>query len=181
MVRRLLPLLALATLAAGCMRAPAPPESGGPPPSERPVLIFTPPPDWEVQPQTMPIFLGQWSLPEGAIANVSYMPGQDSAEAVASNVQRWVGQFEVPDSTPQQAVRMESVEGHYPEQRILLKGTLVSTNQVGGGDPRMDWMLVGAVLSTKVGPIYVKILGPREQLEPELESLWALVGTMRVE
>ena len=179
-----LPLAAL-LLAASCMKAPTPPTSGGaggaPAVAPPPVLIFTPPASWEVQPPSMAIFLGMWKLPNGGIANVSYMRGQTSIDSITQNVERWLNQFEVPGSTPQQSYRMESVESYYKEQRLSLIGTLASTNQIGGGDPRPDWMLVGAVLTTPAGPVYVKILGPRADLEPELDSIWSLIGTMRIE
>jgi len=177
-----LPLLASLFLVSACVKAPEPPASGGSAaPTGPPQLLFTAPPDWEQKPQSMAIFLGEYDIPDGGIANVSWMPQQGSPEQIAANVDRWLGQWEVPGSTPQQAYEFTSAKGFYAEQRIVLKGTLAQTRQVGGGEPREDWMLVGVVLSTPRGPVYVKVLGSQASLEPELDTLFELIGTMRVQ
>ena len=169
----------LVLLAGACMKAPTPPVAGGT--TSRVELVFTAPPDWETQPRSMAIFLGQWSIPGDGIANVSWIPGQTGADAIAANVDRWLGQWEVPGSTPQESYELDAAQGYYPEQRIVLHGTLVSTAQLGGGDPREDWMMVASVLATPAGPVYVKLIGPRTELEPQLDTLWELIATMRVQ
>ena len=179
-------VVAALLLPAACMKAPEPSAAGGngpaaAPTSGTPQLIFTAPPDWTAQPPSMAIFLGQWQIPDSGIANVSWMPNQGSTAQIAANVDRWLAQWEVPGSTPQESYVATSATGYYAEQRIVLKGTLTQTRQVGGGEPRSDWMMVGVVLDTPRGPAFVKVLGPQASLEPQLDTLFELIGTMRLQ
>ena len=57
--------------------------------------------------------------------------------------------------------------------QLVLEGTLNATAQLGGGDPREDWMLIGAIMVKDFGPVYLKVMGPSADLESQVEAIYA--------
>ncbi len=144
-----------------------------------PGVVFTALDGWTETPPTQSFFLKTWALPEGGLANISWL-GR-SRDNIGANVQRWLGQFSVEgDSSAEAAEIVENSNGRNPFTLIVLEGTLTSVAQLGGGGPRADWLLLGAAVDTSFGPLYVKALGPASELGAQREAFIAAVETMQV-
>ena len=167
MTMRIFPWM-IALSVASCMKAPDPVRAMGPTPNPEPTpaaaprLIFHALPDWKEVPSAQEILLAAWELPKNGIANVSFMGNRP--ELKNANLQRWAAQFDTPEEP-----RIEQLKGesHYPITVIEVSGTLTQTRQVGGGDPRGNWALLGAVVETAQGPVYLKVLGPQENIQAQ--------------
>ena len=141
----------------------------------RPEFVMPVPESWtEVEPD-MAFFLKKWELEGGGNCTVSWNVG-----SIEANLERWLGQFETESGNSRQDAEIGQInQGHYPAVTVKLRGKLLATRSVGGGPPREDWMLYGAILpETPAGEIYIKVLGPRSVIESQMDEL--LRGFSRV-
>lgn len=173
-----------------CMKAPDPMTMGGASSgaggsassgqaSAIPQLEVTGPEGWVVTEPQHSFYLNTWQLPAGGIANFSYFGNKP--EIVEDNLTRWVGQFQSADGQPIEQVEKFSLDdAPYETTLIFVEGTMVATSQVGGGDPREGWMLIGGVVMAPQGQLYLKILGPRDQLHPQIGAVQKMLREMKV-
>jgi len=172
----------------GCMKAPDPTTVSGSSASanegkvthSEPKLTLTAPADWtETEPQHS-FFLKTWELPGGGIANISYLG--NNPKIIEDNQQRWVNQFRTADGSPIEKVEKFGLDdAPFETSMIFVEGTMVATAQIGGGDHRENWMLIGAVMMAPHGPLYVKVLGPRESLHPQIGAVNEMLRGLKAE
>lgn len=144
----------------------------------RPDVTLAVPESWTSVPPSQNFFLSAWELPEGGIANITWLGA--NTEIITQNLDRWLGQFETASGNSAADATMERVTaGNLPFTWVTLQGTLMSVAQVGGGEPRSDWMLVGAIVESDSGPLYIKVLGPESVLQPQVDAIRAAV--MKIE
>jgi hypothetical protein len=187
------PLLSLVLISglgglSSCMKAPNPATMSGAGSGATegevthsdPVLTVTAPADWtETEPQHS-FYLKTWELPGGGIANISYFG--NNTKIVQDNLQRWINQFQSADGSPIEKVKRFSLDDAPIETSMIsLEGTMVATAQVGGGDARVGWMLIGGVMMAPHGPLYVKVLGPRDSLHPQMDAVNEMLRGLKAE
>ncbi len=173
----LAPLLAL-LCGSACMKAPDPATMGSRPDAAaaatRPTLHFEAPEGWKEVDPGMAFYLAKWELPGGGIATFSWLGARDDPDFVVQNVERWLREWQVPDGDPLRDYTMDHVElGGRQVLKVGVAGTLTATRQLGGGEPRPDWRLLGAVLKSPSGPVFFKMLGPREVMDAQEPAAWA--------
>ena len=59
----------------------------------------------------------------------------------------------------------------HPVALLEVEGTLTQTRQVGGGNPRVGWALLGSVVDTSEGPVYLKVIGPLKEIQTHREAV----------
>lgn len=187
---RLFALVFLCSLIPACMKAPDPgvglrqtetqnSEPEQPAPTTRPEVVFPAPEAWTETETALDFQLGRWELPGGGVATISWLGS--SKENIAINLDRWLGQWQNEDGTPAQDGRIEpDDEGNLPFTFVRVAGTLTETRQVGGGEARKDWVLLGAIVTAPQGPLYVKAVGPNAELGEQTEAFRAAVRAMQV-
>lgn len=189
MVRFLAPVLLL-SLAASCMKAPDPDvglrqtQSGGNSSSDaevaRPVVTLEGLDGWTAKQPSMDFQLASWDLPGGGAATISWLG--PSKETIAMNLDRWLGQWETENGTPAQDGEIQpDAEGNLPFTFVRVAGTLTDVRQVGGGEPRVDWVLLGAIVDSPKGPLYVKAVGPNAELGQQVDAFMASVRQIDVQ
>ena len=182
--------LGLFLLVAGCMKAPDPATVNGNMPATESVqlpavtqsaesdagkVVMAVPHGWVDTKASNDFTLQKWTLPEGGQATLTAVGGD-----LMANFKRWESQFQLSEGGGLRTSNLENAL--YPTTEALVQGTLTSTQQLGGGDPRADWMLIGyGVPSSPAGPLFVKVLGPQAVLEPQLEEIRASVAALKVE
>lgn len=190
MTLRLLPFLLVMSLGA-CMKAPDPDvglrqasgeanaaqetESTEPPQVSMPALE-----GWTETPTSLGFQLARWELPEGGHATISWLGA--SSDTIAMNLDRWLGQWQTATGAPAQDGRLEpDQEGNHPFTFVRVEGTLTDTRQVGGGDPRAEWMLLGAIVESPRGPLYVKVVGAQSVLGEQETAFREAVRALTVD
>lgn len=183
-------LVFLCSLASACMKAPDPDlglrqareQSEPAPPSEpavKPNVVLPAIEGWQETPTTLEFQVGRWDLPGGGVATISWLGA--SKDSIAMNLDRWLGQWQTEDGTPAQDGRIEpDAEGTYPFTFVRVAGILTETRQVGGGEPRADWLLLGAIVDAPGGPLYVKAVGPEAELGGQADAFRAAVRAIQV-
>lgn len=97
------------------------------------------------------------------------------------NLDRWLGQWETENGTPSQDGEIKpDAEGTLPFTFVRVAGTLTDVRQVGGGEPRADWILLGAIVDSPKGPLYVKAVGPNAELGQQVDAFLASVRAIDV-
>jgi hypothetical protein len=96
-----------------------------------------------------------------------YHFGTGQGGDVNANVQRWVGQFE---GTPD--VKKEEVDTNGSKTVLVtITGTYLDGPPMGGTKtPRADYQLLGAILSGKDAPVFIKLTGPKAATTAAQES-----------
>ena len=186
----LLAYLSFSIVGASCTKAPDPsrglkkPQQAPAQAPQVPLVQLVPPTSWSEKPLTMSFYLKMWDLPEGGAANLSWLGNQP--DIIQANLDRWYGQWKVADGNPQDAAVVEPLLNpagqptHFPTTLATLKGTLVSTSSVGGGEPREGWMLAVAVSETPQGPLYFKVMAPEKVVETSLNEFKAMLLNLDV-
>ncbi len=132
-------------------------------------LGFTPQPGWIEENPSSSTRVAEYRLrgdggPSADARLVVYHFGNRGAGTIEANLERWYGQFEQPDGRPSSEVASVS------ERRINglavtavdLAGTFVAETAPGSGERHHDpgFRMLAAIVSTDVGPYYIKLVGP---------------------
>jgi len=143
----------------------------------RPSFTMEVPSGWKQVEPDMNFYLAKYEIEGGGNCTVSWNTGD-----VGANLDRWYGQWDVPGGDVKKAAMVGHLEdANYQTVMVEISGTFTATRSVGGGPPREDWMLAGAILmDTPAGPVFVKAVGPRSVLGPELDTIKAMVARAEV-
>ena len=129
-----------------------------------------------------PMSQGGFSLPgaEGAKSMDAdfYHFGSGQGGDVEANVTRWKGQFQpAEDGTAVKFDREEWVFGKRKVTLVILQGTFLSGSPFGAKTAVPDSAMVGAILESDTGHVFVKFTGPQKQILANREAFLKLLGT----
>ena len=148
--------------------APAPVAEPKPAAAPAPALVLTPQQGWVVEPPANAMRKGQYTLPhaegdsEDATLVVHYFGGQGGSKDV--NLKRWASQFEQPDGSSSEE-KLKSSTRTIAGLEVFdadLSGTYVAETAPGSGVHlnKPGWRMLAAIVETKEGPWYFKLVGP---------------------
>lgn len=185
------PLLAIAcVLAAGSILPaqdpkPAPPADAPQDRFERadaPAVAFTLPKAWKAQKSVLPMRLAEFAIPaaegrEGATCTV-FWSGEKGMGTVEANIQRWIEQFQT-DQKPSTET-LTPADG-FKAHLVELGGRYVAAVRPGAPEKhdKPEWRLLGAVLETPSGPLYLKTLGPDAVVQAARDDFKAWIKSFR--
>jgi hypothetical protein len=130
--------------------------------------VLTPPKGWVVETPANAMRKAQYTLPraegdnDDATLIVHYFGGQGGSREV--NLQRWAGQFEQPDGSSS-ADKITSSTRTIAGLEVFdaeMSGTYVAETAPGSGVHlnKPGWRMLAAIVETKEGPWYFKLVGP---------------------
>ena len=132
-------------------------------------LGFTPQPGWIDENPSSSARVAEYRLrgdggPSADARLVIHYFGDRGAGTNEANLERWCGQFEQPDGRPSSEVASVSerrING-LAVTAIDLGGTFVAETAPGSGERHHDpcFRMLAAIVSTDVGPYYIKLVGP---------------------
>ncbi len=158
----------LALVLSACGSTPPVPAKPAPVAAPAPALVLTPPKGWIVEPPANSMRKAQYSLPhadgdsEDASLIVHFFGGQGGSREV--NLERWAGQFEQPDGSAS-ADKLKSSTRTIAGLQVFeaeLAGTYVAETAPGSGVHlnKPGWRMLAAIVDTREGPWYFKLVGP---------------------
>ncbi len=148
-------------------------------------LIWEVPANWRVERQRQ-MRVATYSTPSaeedqdmGEVAIFYFGPGEGGS--VEANVQRWYGQFEHPDLTPQEAQSQESmIINDIPVTIVRTSGTY--TAAAGPMAPQQDvrpgYKLIGAIAEGPQGAVFFKFTGPKTTVREAESDFMRLVESI---
>ncbi|MEM7145667.1 MAG: hypothetical protein AAF591_11065 [Verrucomicrobiota bacterium] len=104
---------------------------------------------------------------------VFYYFGAGQGGSVDANFQRWLGQFE---GEPEQNTE-DIAAGDGKISLLHATGTYQVGAMFGPKTPTPDYALLGAVVPGDDAPIFVKLTGPKDQVEAIKEQFTALISS----
>lgn len=179
---------ALALLAVATVAPPAEsqsrPYSRPAPPSPIAVadVVLTPAADWRVERPRSMMRKAQLAIPGDAGDGelVVFFFGTGQGGGVDANVQRWLGQFQKADG--------EVVEGERETREIdggkvtvvRAAGTYLSGMPMAAKTPKPGWALVGIIVESPRGPVFVKLTGPEATLKEAEKGIARLIESIAI-
>ncbi len=114
---------------------------------------------------------------------VVYYFGPGSAGSVESNIDRWCGQFDQPggaDSRDLAVIEARSING-LVVHTIDLGGIYVAETSPGSGERvhEPEYHLLAAIVETRAGPYYIKLVGPAATVQRWRRSYEGMLDGMR--
>ncbi len=127
----------------------------------------------------------QWVVPSSSMRKAQLaVPGKDSPAAevtffhfgagqgggVQANVDRWFGQFQEATSGQER-----EMSGKTPLTIVRARGTFQSGMPGGPTTPLSGYALLGAILESPEGDVFVKMTGPAATVDSAAEAFLAMV------
>jgi hypothetical protein len=146
-------------------------------------LSMTAPEGWVVEKPSSSMRAAQYALPgEGEASDaevVVFFFGPGQGGGVEANLERWKGQFTRPDGTPAAPdASLESrIVNELPVTLLDISGTYDSGMMMGGGGPRTGQRMRAAVIETRGGNYFVRLLGPAATVERWSDSFDSFLGS----
>lgn len=100
--------------------------------------------------------------------------------SVEANIARWASQVTGADGQPATPERSTRQIAGLSVHTVELVGTYMEGAAMGGGSPRPDWMMRGAIIEAPSGQVFVKMTGPVEPMRAAAEGWTSLIDGLRV-
>ncbi|MFW5876803.1 MAG: hypothetical protein ACOCXM_08700 [Myxococcota bacterium] len=161
----------------GTPRGPADPEAGG--------LRWEVPDPFEAKPVSGSMRAAEYEVPseeQGApptsLAVFYFGPGQGGS--TQANVDRWVGQFDTPDGQGPEIEKRE--DGDLAVTVVDVSGThrpMQMPGQDEGSEPRPDHRMLGAIVEGPEGPVFFKLVGPKQTVDRAEDAFGQLIESVQ--
>lgn len=138
-------------------------------------FTFTRPAKWESVEVTSPMRKAQLKVPgaEGKSADVVFFDfGPGAAGGVKANVDRWLRQFDPADKQPKVE---EATIGKTKVTYVQTEGTYHSGMPGGPLTPMPDYALMGAIMESDNGAVFVKMTGPKEVVNASISDFKKMI------
>jgi hypothetical protein len=110
-------------------------------------------------------------------ADVYYF-GEGQGGNVESNIKRWEGQFQAgADGAGPKAVRTLLKYGEAKASLIEIKGTFLSGSMFGPKTGKEGQVMLGAILESAKGSVFVKMVGPAADIETARDGFRKLLDS----
>lgn len=107
-----------------------------------------------------------------------YYFGSGQGGDVEANVTRWKGQFQpAADGTAVKFDRKDMTFGKRKVTLVFLKGTFMSGGMMTPKTPMPGSAMIGAILESAGGNVFIKFTGPEKEVDASKDSLIKLIGT----
>jgi hypothetical protein len=146
-------------------------------------LSITAPANWERKQPTSRIVEHEFAIPAAAGEDLpGRMTVMGAGGTVEANIERWVGQFSQPDSSPTKPkVDQRTIAGQKVSV-VDIAGTYKDSPGPFSGKPavdRPDFRMLAAVISTeKDGNYFVKFYGPRGTVAANEKAFSAMLESL---
>jgi hypothetical protein len=112
---------------------------------------------------------------EGGVAEVVFFYfGPSNGGGTQANVERWLGQFKEPKDKLGAKVEEKTLKNQ-KVTFVQAKGTYMSGSPFGPKTPLPDHLLMGAILESKKGNVFVKMTGPTQVVQPAIKAFQEMV------
>jgi hypothetical protein len=144
----------------------------------------TVPAAWTSRTPSSNMRLAEYVVPASAGAEgaevVVYFFGKGSGGNVASNLERWKGQFSTPDGSPVPETVTRDSSGAFAITFAEYRGTYA--RGVGAGSPdqaKTGQALVAGIAETPRGTLFVQLFGPAARVAAERDAFMRFVKGLR--
>ena len=144
----------------------------------------TVPAAWTARTPSSNMRLAEYVVPPsggaGGAEVVVYFFGKGSGGSVASNLERWKGQFSTPDGSPVPETVTRDSSGAFPITFAEYRGTYA--RGIGAGSPdqaKTGQALLAGIAETPRGTLFIQLFGPAAKVAAEREQFVRFVKGLR--
>jgi hypothetical protein len=141
------------------------------------------PDEWKETPPSSRMRKAQWQIPVGdkTAELVTYYFGPGGAGGIEANVNRWVGQFKTDDGSPAQGKVGKGKVAGLDVHTVAVSGHYVAAMRPGAasGKDKANYKLDAAIVETKAGPYYFKLVGPAAVVDATHEAFTAFIHSIQ--
>ncbi|MDG2477941.1 MAG: hypothetical protein P8M32_08615 [Phycisphaerales bacterium] len=136
-------------------------------------------PTWRWEPPRNDMRKINWVIPapagvEPAELVVTHFP-EASGNTRQANIQRWTGQFQGEDLTPQAEIRTLEVSG-MPVTLVEISGQY---RGMGGGWHKDDYTMLVAMVESQHGSVFIKLLGPTDTVSATRAAFMTMIEGLK--
>ncbi len=140
-----------------------------------PGIRLTIPAGWEERPLASEFIQAEYSVPgDDGAARVTLSSAGGGVEA---NLDRWQSQFQRGPDDPAPVRTDLRVDG---TDAVILELHGTFRDGFGGGGPRQNWTMLGAVIPTGPANFFLKMTGPKATVAAAREQFFQLVESARL-
>jgi hypothetical protein len=143
-------------------------------------VTFTPPSTWkDLGPSGMRnanYTYGPFEGDKDSATMAIFYFGQNQGGDPKSNIERWIGQMQMPDGSDPHAhaTTQEAKAGEFLIHWVQVEGTYMSGGMMGGATvPKEHYLMAGAVVEAPQGSIFCKLTGPEKTATKMIEEFKA--------
>jgi len=149
-------------------------------------LKFDAPKEWEALPKSSPMRSAEFKLPraegdadDATIAVFNF--GGFLGGSTEANIQRWLTQFDPKEGEPK--IEKPKDDAAIKITFVDVSGRYVAETRPGSG-VKLDkpgWRMIGAVVESKEGVLFVKALGPKASIAKSEAAIRAYISSAKPE
>lgn len=144
----------------------------------KPSVTWTVPQGWKEGRPSSSMRLAQFDVGADADGNaVQCIVFGGSMGSDEDNVSRWIGQMG-PDAKAGATVA-KSDQGALKVTRVEAKGSYTDTMRAGDAKPIADASLLAAIVESPSGKLYVKLVGPKAQVDAAAKQFDDFIASMK--
>ena len=140
-------------------------------------FTFATPSGWEWVPTTSLLRKAQLRFPSGQEAQAEvlfFYFGTNDGGGIQANLDRWIGMFEGPKDKLNAKTEETTVNGHKIHY-VQAQGTFLSGMPGGPKTPQPGTMLLGAIIESRDGAVFLRCTGPVETVQAGSKTFRSLV------
>jgi hypothetical protein len=145
-------------------------------------FTFSRPADWQWVESTSSMRKAQLKIakPDGKeTAEVVFFHfGEGGGGGTQANIDRWLGQFQEPKDALKSKVEETTVNNHKVTY-IQAQGTYLSGMPGGARTPQPNSMLVGAIMESESGNVFVRLTGPENLVKTSHTTFRKMIESAR--
>lgn len=124
-------------------------------------VSFDAPKTWKATKPSSSMRKSQYEVGDAEV--VVYYFGPNQGGTAEANIERWKKQFAQKKGDPTPEVK-STKHGPFDATVLDIQGTYSVPAFMGGGEqkPKEDWRMIAAVLETKEGRYFVRLIGPEK-------------------
>jgi hypothetical protein len=145
-------------------------------------FTFKPVDAWKAKGTPRPMSQGGFSLLSAdgtkTIDADFYHFGSGQGGDIEANVTRWKGQFQPAEGA--EAIKFERKQYTFGKRKatlVFIKGTFLSGGMFTPKTPQPGSAMIGAILESEEGSVFVKFTGPEKDIDASKEAFLKLLGT----
>ena len=149
-------------------------------------VSFKAPAEWQETPAQSSLRAAQFLVPTaGGLSEktelVFFYFGVGQGGDIASNIERWSGQFQNDARKVGPEVSKKLSGGKLEATVVSIQGVYKGGMGMGGGGAKSDFAFLGAIIAGPKGNIFLRLLGPKETVFAARERFDRLVESAEAE
>lgn len=142
-------------------------------------LLWSAPTSWQASPPSNSMRLAEYQIKGVKGSAPAVLAVYQLGGTVETNISRWIGQFRKDGKPVTDSKRKTQIIAGLNVHQVDVSGTY-NSGMAGGNQPDQDSQrLLGAIVETKVGLYFLKLIGPSTIVDKEVQNFDAMMKSLK--